>query len=554
MAKASQRARAEPVSALQPRRRWDGSWPLHPFLFAAASVMAMMARNLDYTTFIDVLPALAGTFLFTLAIYLATALMRRRFDRLTAVITSIWVVGCLFYAGLFERANGLVDGGFSMVRSLPFALAALVLATLLAVLLRRAALGVHSVLTGIAVVLLANPAWQAATYEWRNGAARDVYDADRAMAEIAQYLPPRGAKGPAARPPDIFHFVFDRYANEDVLQRHYDLDNTAIGRFLEGQGFYVARASNSNYQKTGHSLATTFYMDYLGLLEGDARISDRNWHPIYAMLDEHRVARVLKSSGYELVQFGSWWVGTYNNPYADANRPHGFSEFEMLYLRRTALKPLFHILPRTPLTMRLDWDNAQCQRVGPQVEEIKALAEHEGPLYVFGHFLVPHGPYNFAPDGRCLSQAESARRGERQGYIEQISYANLIIKEIVNTLLSKGRPPPIILIQADEGPFPERDGRVPWQEAQAEELRVKTGILNAYYFPNRDYDLLRDDITPVNSYRLIFNAYFGANFPLLPDRVIAFPNDGKLYEFHDVTENIRETATVAGRPAEPPHP
>ena len=45
----------------------------------------------------------------------------------------------------------------------------------------------------------------------------------------------------------------------------------------------------------------------------------------------------------------------------------------MTYLRRTILMPVFHLLPDTPLTMRLDWDNGQCQRVARQVEEIKAL-------------------------------------------------------------------------------------------------------------------------------------------------------------------------------------
>jgi hypothetical protein len=532
---------------------WDGSYPLHPFLFAAASVMAIMARNLDHTSFADIVPALAGVLLFALAIYLAVALARRRFDRLSAVIASIWIVGCLFYAGLFGRVNAMVDGGFPMVRSLPFALAALAFVTVLAFLLRRAAGLIHSVLTGIAIVLLATPVWEAAAYEWRNGAARAAYDPDRAIVEIERYLPPAEAAS-GARPPDIYHFVFDRYTSDEILGNHYGFDNSAMGDFLEERGFHVARSSYSNYQKTGHSLASTFHMDYLDLLEDDPRVQGGNWHPIYKMLDEHRVGRFLKSRGYKTVQFGSWWVGTYHNPIADENRPHGFSEFEMIYLRRTVLRPLFHLMPDTPLTMRLHWDNAQCQRVGPQVEEIKTIGEQEQPVYVFVHILLPHGPYNFAADGRCLSQQESARRGEQQGFIDQVAYANRIIKEIVTVLQSPDRSPPIILIHADEGPFPKRDGRVPWQDAPAEELRVKTAILNAFYFPNQDYGALRQDITPVNTFRILFNSYFGADFPLLPDRIFAFPNDGTLYEFHDVTEKVRGPATIAGEASHPVHP
>ncbi len=543
---AKARSQQAGVRAPRPRRMWDGSYPLHPFLFAAASVLIMMARNLDHTSLADVMPSLAGVLLFALLAYLLASAIRRRFDRLSAVIASIWVLGSLFYTGMFGRINDMLDGGYSMVASLPVALALMALLTVLAVFLRKAAGVLHSVLTGIAVVLLINPMWNAAAYEWQHGAARGVYEAERAMEDISPYLGTENTGTTATPLPDIYHIVFDRYASEGVLERHYGLDNRAIGRFLEEHGFYLARSSNSNYQKTGPSLASTFYMDYLDLLGDDERVKGSNWHPIYKMLDDHRAARILKSYGYDFVQFGAWWVGTYHNPVADENRPHGFSEFEMIYLRRTILRPLFHAMPDTPLTMRLDWDNAQCQRVAAQVEEIKALADSDRPVYVFAHFLVPHGPYNFARDGRCLSQQASARRGSEQGYLDQIAYANQIIEDIVTALLSGDGAPPIILIQADEGPFPEREGRVPWQESPPHELRIKTGILNAYYFPDGDYGALRPDITPVNSYRVLFNSNFGTEFPLLPDRIFAFPNDRNLYEYHDVTDKVRGPASVAG--------
>ena len=530
----------------------DGSYPFHPFLFAAASVLAVMARNLDHAGLADVLPSLVGVLLFALAVYLLVALLRRRLDRLTTIISSIWVVGLLFYGQLFKDVNGIVQGSFSMAKTLPYAFAILVAVTALAILLRRASGLVHSVLTGIAAVLLITPIWNTVSYEWRNGAAREIYNLDRAMAEIDPFIAPAGERISSKRPPDIYHFIFDRYASEPILQQHFGIDNSAIGRFLEQRGFYVARDSNSNYQKTGHSLASTLYMDYLNLLGDDPRAKGSNWRPIYEMLDETRASKFLISQGYDFLQFGSWWVGTYDNPLAKENHPHGFSEFEMIYLRTTAALPVSHILPRRPLTMRLDWDNAQCQRVGPQVEEIKAIGERDKPVYVFAHFLVTHGPFVFTPEGRCLTLQEQIKRGEDQGYVDGIAYANKIIEEIVTTLQSPDREPPIIIIQADEGPFPERDWSIPWQDSPVDDLRIKTGILNAYFFPNKDYGSLRSDITPVNSYRVVFNNYLGANFPILPDRIFFFPNDANIYEFHDVTEKIRRPANVAGRAIDQP--
>ncbi len=42
--------------------------------------------------------------------------------------------------------------------------------------------------------------------------------------------------------------------------------------------------------------------------------------------------------------------------------------------------------------------------------------------------------------------------------------------------------------------------------------------LNAYYFPDGGSPQVYDSVSPVNTFRIIFNRYFGADLPLLPDR------------------------------------
>ena len=65
---------------------------------------------------------------------------------------------------------------------------------------------------------------------------------------------------------------------------------------------------------------------------------------------------------------------------------------------------------------------------------------------------------------------------------------------------------------------------MPWQDATDEELRIKFGILNAYHFPDGDYRRLRQDISPVNSYRVLFGKLFGLDLPELPGPDVAFPD------------------------------
>jgi hypothetical protein len=42
--------------------------------------------------------------------------------------------------------------------------------------------------------------------------------------------------------------------------------------------------------------------------------------------------------------------------------------------------------------------------------------------------------------------------------------------------------------------------------------------LLAYFLPDDGNAKLYSTISPVNSFRLFFNEYFGANYPLLPDQ------------------------------------
>lgn len=518
-------------------------YPLAALLLAAASVLERMARNLGQTTPADVAPTVAATLAFALGVWLLAALARRRADAGAALIAAIWTIACLYYAEIFGNLDRSLGGGYPLLHAFPVALAAMGLLTWAAWRWGHLLRVVHLVLIGVGAAMLLPPVWKIAAHEWAQGDVARAHVPDAATAAPASGRDGDGHAPPAAgdsRPPDIYHFIFDRYGSERTLADRYGIDEP-IGTFLESRGFYVAREARANYQKTGHSLASIFAMDYLTpLAEGD--YGGRNWRPIFGMLDDHAVGRFLRERGYEHHQYGSWWAGTFHNSRAVVNRPHGFSEFNMIYLRGTILRPLFHLLPDTPLTMRLDWDNAQCQRLGPQLEEIRSIGERDRPVYVFAHILVPHGPYVFTPEGDCLDQRAARGRGPRQGYVDQIGYADTIMRDMVAALLSEDRAPPVIIFQADEGPFLESYGRGPWQEAPAADLAMKYGILTAIFVPGGDHGRFRQDMTAVNTYRLVFNTVFGTDFPELPDRIFAFPNDGNIYDFHDVTERLREDA------------
>ncbi|XSC43508.1 hypothetical protein ACF1BQ_037100 [Bradyrhizobium sp. RDT10] len=160
--------------------------------------------------------------------------------------------------------------------------------------------------------------------------------------------------------------------------------------------------------------------------------------------------------------------------------------------------------------------------------------------FVFAHILVPHDPYVFGADGRC-PLSDGMERTETEKYIDQVRYANSLIKDFVSALLVTDGPKPIIIIQSDEGPFPPRyqsEDRS-WRDATVDELRAKMGILNAFYFPDGDYRDLDPQVTSVNTFRVLFNKYFGTGLERLPDRIYAFPDVSNIYDFYEITDVLR---------------
>ena len=58
-------------------------------------------------------------------------------------------------------------------------------------------------------------------------------------------------------------------------------------------------------------------------------------------------------------------------------------------------------------------------------------------------------------------------------------------------------------------------------------------ILNAYHLPEGGNQGLYENITPVNSFRIIFNNYFGGSFALLEDQSF-FSDHAAIYDFVEV--------------------
>lgn len=70
--------------------------------------------------------------------------------------------------------------------------------------------------------------------------------------------------------------------------------------------------------------------------------------------------------------------------------------------------------------------------------------------------------------------------------------------------------------------------------------KEKFSILNAVYLPGMTAQQagFYPTITPVNEFRALFNAYFGLDLALLPDRNYIWPNQSDIYTYIDVSDKL----------------
>ncbi len=360
----------------------------------------------------------------------------------------------------------------------------------------------------------------------------------------------QAAQAPTARPRDVYYIVVDRYASAGTLRRAFGFDNEPFLGFLEERGFYVARESRANYPKTFQSLASALNMRHLTGLAPEVGPDRDDQTVVYEMLQDYRVWRILKAHGYRFVHLGSWWEPTHRNPHADVNLNHRalpLSSFSRTLLENSAVSLFLGLGPEP-----LDFASEQRQRVRYKFEQLAALAGSDGPTFAFAHFLIPHSPFVF--DRNCEPLDEPAEPIERtlednqRAYLGQLRCLNRLLEALIAELLARSDPQPIIILQADEGPCESLPGfrktcgeGLRWTELDDETLRNHLEILNAYYLPGVDAEeVLYPSITPVNSFRTVFNLYFGAGYAPLPDRSHIFPDLGAPYQFIDVTERIAD--------------
>lgn len=376
----------------------------------------------------------------------------------------------------------------------------------------------------------------------------EIWDETKSMARPVEYLD-ESING-EQNTPDIYYIVLDGYGGANMLKTLHGFDNSQFISELQDRGFVVPSESRPNYARTIYSLTSSLNMQYLDSVSEKMGASSL-WWPLMGTITHGEVRKFLEHQGYETVAVASGFDFTtvtdsdiFSQPY-----PVFLNEFEEIFIHQTNLSHLTFLgnlgisFPSYETHRRIVLNNFK------QLDEIPAL---DSPKFVFIHILSPHAPFVFDAQGNAITPDYSFSLIDGKGafsppakyqeeYVNAIKYLNIKILEAVDGIMKNSSTPPIIIIQGDHG----SGAFIDYHSSANTCMSERFSILNAYYLPdvNGLKVLVPEDITPVNTFRMIFNQYFSTDLEILPDKYY-FSTTSAMFQFEDIQDRLEEACDL----------
>ncbi len=276
-----------------------------PFLIASYTVLFLYVQNQhEYKVEVLVFP-LVVALIFSLVVLGVAKLLCRSLDK-AVFLTSIAVFLCLSYGRLlelFENAKFKIGDTDITPEMLVGIGTGLLFIFVVAFVLRakKRFVKFNQFLAIIAALLVLFQLYGIMSFEISSGRIT--------RAENDKIITSNTKK--QVKTPDIYYFIFDRYAGPTATSEQYGFDNGEIYKYLEEKGFFVSNTSRSNYPKTFLSLGSSLNMEYLDAVTKQTNGgTSKDESLVTPLIENSKVLKFLKDHGYSYVHIGSWWEQT----------------------------------------------------------------------------------------------------------------------------------------------------------------------------------------------------------------------------------------------------
>ena len=144
-----------------------------------------------------------------------------------------------------------------------------------------------------------------------------------------------------------------------------------------------------------------------------------------------------------------------------------------------------------------------------------------------------------------MTDEQRAERSREQLFLDQSRYTMEQVEGFVRKALAgPDETDPIMIVTTDEGPNPlayEQDSEsFNWEEATDEDLREKFEIELGLYLPGVEPSAagVHDGMSLVNTFRGLFDAYFGTSYGQLPDQSFIYRDKAHPYLITEITDRL----------------
>jgi hypothetical protein len=527
---------------------------IYPFFLAVYPILALWNTNFDRINAVEIVIPLATTLVVTLVVFLLLRLILCNWSQ-AALLTSLLVLLFFTYGHIF---NLLLQYAFFDVREgRPRNLVVVWLLILLVgcyLIFRygKRTEGLNQYLNYVCLALVIMTGIQIGF---------DQIHAENIKQNLREAANSSIGSDPVTlvsngNSPDVYLIILDGYLRDDILQRSFNFDNSDFLKQLTDLGFVIPSCTQSNYTWTRLSVSSELNMNYLDTagINLDPSIFSPDFTPLTEITMHSMVRANFLKMGYKMVAFDTaikyinisdadifihgktnFWqelldASEFNDMLTQTSilRLNGYLEIKYPALTERIGQVLDAVssatvnkLVQTRSVRRLTYD-----AIMNELDKVTSVPDIPGKKFTYMHVLAPHktvdGLYILGPDGGLRPT-----RVQDVGYSNGVTYLNKRIIPILKTLITKSARPPIIILQGDHG----------WKYSPT----TRPFILNAYYLPDGGDKIIYPSITPVNTFRSIFNYYFRGNYPQLKNTTY--------YSEHDYPYKFTEVPVVCPRPS-----
>jgi len=500
---------------------------IHPFLIALFPVISLWVSNADYVSLSMVVRSLVLTMVIAVLLFLLVHLATREWVK-AGVITSLILLVILTYGHFYTVLRGvqIISPIIRHRYFLPLVGALLGFMIILVLKNEKIVPPLSLFLTIMGFVLVGFSFTKLLLYQ----ISADYSSSKTPLVSVET------SSSAQTDTLDVYYIILDAYGREDILKDLYKYDNSEFIQALEQRGFYVADKSNTNYMQTLLSLSSSLNMDYLDqyVSQNGGKLSVPY---LSGLIVDSQLRKILSQDGYRMVAFDTSFENLAKaDVFLKPSEPKDLAaksmlpinEFEGMLIDTTIGKAWLDTLytgknSRSNLMLSLPYLQHRNEVIFT-LGDLGNVAKMPGKKFVFAHVVSPHPPFVFDHNGNFVYPQRPYTIGDGSdfvggpeeyiaGYTEQIQYINKLVLQAVDAIMANSSEPPIIIIQGDHGP----GAYLTWGSLERSNVKERMAMLNAYYFPDRDYSSLYPSISPVNSFRVVLDKFFGADLKLLPD-------------------------------------